>query len=82
MRCGLFGKLPTKRDFIAVFAPRPLLDAWEPWMQSGISASRERLKDQWQQAYLTAPIWRLWLGADIRASASGLWPMVRACGLD
>jgi len=65
MRCGLFGKLPTKRDFIAVFAPRPLLDAWEPWMQSGISASRERLKDQWQQAYLTAPIWRFWLGADI-----------------
>ena len=34
-------------------------------MQSGISASRERLKDQWQQAYLTAPIWRFWLGADI-----------------
>ena len=30
-------------------------------MQSGISASRERLKDQWQQAYLTAPIWQFWL---------------------
>lgn len=68
MRCGLFGKLPVKRDFVAVYAPRPLLDAWEPWMQSAISASRELLKDGWHDAYLTAPIWRYWLGADICGS--------------
>jgi len=65
MRCGLFGKLPAKRDFIALFAPRDFLDAWEPWMQSGISASREKLQDGWQRAFLTAPIWRYWLGAEI-----------------
>ena len=65
MRCGLFGKLPAKRDFIAVVAPRTLLDAWEPWMQSGISASRDTLDKDWQQAFLTAPIWRFWLGADV-----------------
>src|SRR5262245_19665056 len=65
MRCGLFGKLPAKRDFVAVVAPRALLDKWEPWMQSGISASRDSLDKDWQQAFLTAPIWRFWLGADI-----------------
>jgi type VI secretion system protein ImpM len=65
MRCGLFGKLPAKRDFVAVVAPRALLDKWEPWMQGSISASRETLGDVWQQAFLTAPIWRFWLGADI-----------------
>ena len=65
MRCGLFGKLPAKRDFIALFAPRDFLDVWEPWMQSSISASREKLLDGWQQAFLTAPIWRFWLGAEI-----------------
>ena len=65
MRCGLFGKLPAKRDFIALFAPRDFLDAWEPWMQSSISASRQRLAEGWQQAFLTAPIWRFWLGDDI-----------------
>jgi len=65
MRCGLFGKLPAKRDFIAVTAPRNLLDAWEPWMQSGISASRETLKENWHEAYLSAPIWRFWLGSEI-----------------
>src|ERR1700730_7360196 len=65
MRCSLFGKLAAKRDFIALFAPREFLNAWEPWMQGCVSASRDSLVDSWQQAYLTAPIWRFWLGADI-----------------
>jgi type VI secretion system protein ImpM len=65
MRCSLFGKLPAKRDFIAVFAPRHFLDVWEPWQQGSISASRDRLRDGWQEAFLTAPIWRFWLGSDI-----------------
>lgn len=65
MRCSLFGKLAAKRDFIALFAPREFLNAWEPWMQGCVSASRDRLGGEWQQAYLTAPIWRFWLGADI-----------------
>lgn len=65
MRCGLFGKLTAKRDFIALFAPRPFLDTWEPWMQASIAASRERLGADWQGAFLSAPIWRFWLGADI-----------------
>lgn len=65
MRCGLYGKLPTKRDFIAIGTPRAFLSVWEPWMQSGLSASRHSLGDQWQQAFLTAPIWRFWLGAEL-----------------
>ena len=65
MRCGLYGKLPTKRDFIAIGTPRELLNVWEPWMQGGLSASRHSLGDNWQQAFLTAPIWRFWLGADL-----------------
>jgi type VI secretion system protein ImpM len=65
MRCGLFGKLPAKRDFIALHAPRRFLEVWEPWMQAGISASRQQLGPTWQQSYLHAPIWRFWLGADL-----------------
>jgi len=65
MRCGLYGKLPSKRDFVAIGTPRALLDAWEPWMQGGISASRVSLGDDWKQAFLTAPIWRFWLGAQV-----------------
>jgi type VI secretion system protein ImpM len=65
MPCMLYGKLPTKRDFIALGAPRDFLNAWEPWLQSGVSASQATLGEQWQQAFLRAPIWRFWLGADL-----------------
>src|SRR5215831_17724017 len=65
MQCSLYGKVPAKRDFIAIGAPRDFLNAWEPWLQGAISASRTALGDRWQSAFLTAPIWRFWLGADI-----------------
>jgi type VI secretion system protein ImpM len=68
MRCGLYGKVPMKRDFIALGAPRDFLAVWEPWMQAGVSASRQTLKEEWQQAFLTAPIWRFWLGAELCAT--------------
>lgn len=65
MPCNLYGKLPTKRDFIAMGATREFLDQWEPWLQSGVSSSQTMLRDQWQKAFLRAPIWRFWLGADL-----------------
>jgi len=68
MRCGLFGKLVAKRDYIALATARGFLEAWEPWMQSCLSASRHDLGERWQQAFLTAPVWRFWLGAGICGS--------------
>src|SRR5262250_1042582 len=65
MQCSLYGKVPAKRDFIAIGAPRDFLNAWEPWLQGSISASRTALAENWQSAFLTAPIWRFWLGADV-----------------
>jgi type VI secretion system protein ImpM len=65
MRCGLFGKLSAKRDFIALATPRSFLEKWEPWLQSCMSASQHQLGRDWQSAYLTAPLWRFWLGADV-----------------
>jgi type VI secretion system protein ImpM len=65
MQCSLYGKLPARRDFVAVGAPREFLNAWEPWLQSAISSSRHELGKEWQAAFLAAPIWRFWLGADI-----------------
>jgi type VI secretion system protein ImpM len=65
MPCNLYGKLPTKRDFIALGASRDFLNCWEPWLQSGVSASQTTLGEQWKKAFLRAPIWRFWLGADL-----------------
>ena len=63
MSCGLYGKLPMKRDFISVAVPPVFLDLWEPWLQGGITASRLALGPQWQDVFLRAPIWRFWLGS-------------------
>ena len=65
MHCALFGKVSPKRDFVAVHAPRRVLDVWEPWIQGGMSASRQSLGDDWQPVFLKAPIWRFWLGDEL-----------------
>ncbi len=62
MRCGLYGKLPVKRDFIAESVPRGFLPAFEPWLQGAVGTSRMLMGSQWQDIYLNAPIWRFWLG--------------------
>jgi type VI secretion system protein ImpM len=82
VRCGLYGKLPSKRDFIAIAAPREFLAVWEPWLQGGISASRMKLGPGWQEAFLRAPIWRFWLGAEICGGAvlGALMPSVDGVG--
>ena len=65
MASGLFGKLPVKRDFIAVNAPRRFLETWETWMQAGLATSRLTLGGRWGEVYNHAPLWRFWLGADL-----------------
>ena len=82
MRCSLFGKLGAKRDFIALATPRRFLEMWEPWIQACMSASRHQLGTQWQNAFLTAPVWRFWLGADIAGATvvGAIMPSVDGVG--
>jgi type VI secretion system protein ImpM len=82
MRCGLYGKLPAKRDFVAISAPREFLDVWEPWLQGSISASRLALGNSWQSVFLRAPIWRFWLGAGLSGvtTAGAFMPSVDGVG--
>lgn len=66
MRCGLYGKLPAKRDFIAIGAPRAFLRVWEPWMEKGMEESHALLPDaDWKNLFGSAPIWRFWLGPSL-----------------
>jgi type VI secretion system protein ImpM len=82
MRCSLFGKLGAKRDFIALATPRRFLETWEPWVQACMSASRHQLGKSWQNAFLTAPVWRFWLGADITGATvlGAIMPSVDGVG--
>ena len=69
MPAGLFGKLPAKRDFVALNASRAFLEVWEPWLQASVATSRQTLGEAWIDAYNSAPIWRFWLGADFCGEA-------------
>jgi type VI secretion system protein ImpM len=65
MRQGLIGKLASKPDYVAIDAPRELLACLEPWLHAGVAASRLELGESWRAAFLAAPIWRFWLGAEV-----------------
>jgi type VI secretion system protein ImpM len=83
MRCGLFGKLPAKRDFIAISLPRGFLRLWEPWLDKGLAAGRAGAAGgNWDAAFHGAPIWRFWLGPALcgEALAGAVTPSVDALG--
>ena len=82
MGFGVFGKLPQKRDFIALNLPRAVLEPFENWLQSAVAVSRHELGQNWQDIYLVSPIWRFWIGADILTTtcAGALMPSVDSVG--
>jgi type VI secretion system protein ImpM len=83
MRCGLFGKLPAKRDFIAMAAPREFLRVWEPFLEMGLRHGGAHLApDEWKAAFNSAPIWRFWLGPELCGGAivGAFMPSVDALG--
>ncbi|SRR5579883_559299 len=82
MPAGLYGKLPAKRDFVAFNTPRAFLDIFEPWLQASVAASRQILGEAWREAYLSAPIWRFWLGANFCGEAvlGALMPSIDGVG--
>ncbi len=55
---GFFGKLPAQGDFLSRRLPADFLRVWDPWLQTSLASSRERLGEAWLDAYLTSPIWR------------------------
>jgi type VI secretion system protein ImpM len=82
MQCGLFGKLPSKRDFVSYNMPRPFLDHWEQWLQGAVAASRLALGESWMDIFLNAPLWRFWCGRSVfgQAATGALMPSVDGIG--
>lgn len=62
---GFYGKLPCRGDFLQRRAPMPFVDVWDAWLQECMHASKEQLQDAWLDAYLTGPVWRFVLDADV-----------------
>lgn len=82
MQCGLFGKLPSKRDFVSYNMSRPFLENWENWLQAAIAESKLVLGERWQSLFLTAPIWRFWVGEKVfgQTAVGAIMPSVDGIG--
>lgn len=80
--CAMFGKLPSKRDFVSYNMPRPFLDHWEEWLQASVAASRHTLGNRWQEIFLSVPVWHFWLGPRVYGTAvtGALMPSVDGVG--
>jgi len=82
MQCALFGKLPSKRDFVSYNMPRPFLENWENWLQASLAESKLLIGDRWQNLFLTMPIWRFWLGRNLfgQSAVGAIMPSVDGVG--
>jgi type VI secretion system protein ImpM len=80
---GIYGKLPSRGDFLRAGLPRSFTDPWDAWLAAGIAASRAALGEHWLACWMEAPIWRFALpdGACGPAAVLGLWlPSVDRAG--
>jgi len=68
---GFFGKVPARGDFVSRRLDKSFLDAWDPWLQAGLAASRSRLGESWLELYLNGPVWRFVLSAGVAGAAGG-----------
>ena len=66
---GFFGKVPAVGDFVSRRLPRDFLDPWDQWLQSAIASSQQQLADDWLESYLSSPIWRFALSAQVAGAS-------------
>ncbi|MEJ6707995.1 MAG: type VI secretion system-associated protein TagF [Amylibacter sp.] len=62
---GVFGKMPSLGDFFRVGLPNSFVEPWDTWLQMGIHSARTELNNQWNECFMSAPIWRFTLGAGL-----------------
>lgn len=65
MEIGVFGKLPDQRDYVQHGMDADVMTLVDPWIQQCLQVSKQQLGDDWLGSYLSAPIWRFWLGSAI-----------------
>lgn len=58
---GAFGKMPSVGDFFRFGVPPGFVSAWDGWIQHGLLDAQAVLGDDWDDHYMSAPIWRFCL---------------------
>lgn len=72
---GFFGKLPARGDFVRANLPEDFVAPLDIWCRDSLAASRAALDGSWEEAWMSAPIWRFLLppGACGPQAVSGIW---------
>jgi len=82
-RPGIYGKLPSRGDFVTRRLPTTFVDPWDQWLQESLADSRDQLGERWLDTYLTSPVWRFLLSPGVAgplAWAGVLMPSVDRVG--
>ena len=79
-RGGLFGKIPSKDDFVRRQLPATFVTPWDAWLSRMMVAGAERAGTGWNAVYLTSPPWRFAL--DPGLAGPDAWIGVLASSLD
>lgn len=53
---GLFGKLPSRGDFVREGLSRDFTDAWDAWWQRGLAATQLRPREEWHVEKISAKL--------------------------
>ena len=62
---GAFGKIPSVGDFFRINAPPGFAAIWDEWVQRCLVSGAHMYADGWDDLYMSVPIWRFSLSADI-----------------
>jgi type VI secretion system protein ImpM len=79
-RAGAFGKVPARGDFVTRGLARSFVDRWDGWLRVWLADGRQRLGARFDEAVLTAPVWRFVLGPGLCGASS--WAGVLAPSAD
>jgi len=63
-KCGFYGKLPMRGDFVTRGLPPGFVTPWDDWLQRCLSFAQAELGEAWLDLYLNCPIWRFAIGAE------------------
>jgi type VI secretion system protein ImpM len=62
---GAFGKIPSIGDFFRIDAPQGFVSVWDDWVQRTMLVAQSALGGDWDDHYMSAPIWRFSLSAGL-----------------
>lgn len=67
---GAFGKIPALGDFLRYNLPTDFVQVWDPWLQQGMTDAKASIGPSWDDAYLSAAIWRFTLPKGVAGASA------------